>query len=171
MRWTLAALLALAVGGSVFAQKTTSGHVSDAGKYSVVFPVKPSKLEDDKSLSTAGGTLTLVTTRAEVNGVTYSVTYTDYPDTIRDVSPAVILDGVVNGMKGSDGEATAKQELTGLADGASGRVVTITARENSVRAKVVYTGRRLYLIQVCGKKDAVKVTAADEFLSSFVLRN
>lgn len=171
MRSTVAVLLVLAVGGTAFAQKNTSGYVSDAGRYSVVFPAKPNKVEDDKSLSTSGGTLSIVTTRAEIGGVTYSVTYTDYPDSIRDVSPGVILDGVANGMKGSDGEVSGKAELTGLPTGVSGQAFTITAKENTVRAKVVYSGRRLYLVQVCGKKDAVKGGVAEEFLSSFAVRN
>jgi hypothetical protein len=155
----------------VFAQKSASGHVSDAGRYSVVFPQKPTKLEDDKPLSTTGGTLTIVTSRAESNGLVYSVTYADYPDAIRGVSPSVILDGVVNGMKGPDGEVSAKGELTGLSADTTGRAVTIVARENCVRAKVIYTGQRLYLVQVCGKKEAVQGKAADDFLASFAVRN
>lgn len=172
MRWFLATLMALAVGGAVLAQKTTtSGHVSDGGKYSVVFPVKPSKVEEEKALSTSGGTLSIVTTRAESSGVMYSVTYTELPETLRDVSPSAILDGVVTGMKGTDGEVSTRVELTGLSGGATGRQVTITAKDNGVRAKLVLVGRRLYLVQVCGKKDAVNGKTAEDFLSSFVTPN
>lgn len=164
----LIAVLALGIcAGAALAQKTTErGHVSDAGKYSVVFPAKPNKTEDDRTVATAGGNLTVVTTRCEVSNVVYSVTYTDYPDSFREVNAGRVLDGVVAGMKGDAKDATS----TELTEGESvGRLVSVYSGENGMRAKVVLVGQRLYLVQVSGKKKAVATDATDKFLNSFVL--
>src|SRR5205823_3744841 len=100
----------------------------------------------------------------ESGGAVYAVTYTDYPETFAIVSPKEILDGVVNRMKGDDGKATA-DDIT--LNGVSGKLVTIAAGENVVRAKVFLDERRLFMVTVCGKKDATRGDAADKFLSSF----
>jgi hypothetical protein len=165
----LAVLACGFLAGAALAQKSnTAEHVSNAGKYSVVFPLKPSKVDADKSLATAAGNLAVVTSKAETSGAVYSVTYTDYPTAFREVSPARILEQVVAGMKGTDGEVSWTDDFT--LDGATGRQVNIVAGENMVKAKVVLADTRLYLVQVSGKKEAVKGRAGDDFLASFALR-
>lgn len=166
---TMLAVLMLGVGsGTATAEKpTTTGHVSDAGKFSVVFPTKPTKTDSDKNVATAAGNLTVVTTKCESNTVVYSVTYTDYPESFKDVIATRLLDGVVTGMKGTDGQVIGDEKLT--VEGGAGRSVTIGAGESLVRAHLFLCGRRLYLVQVSGKKEAAKGKAADEFLSSFHL--
>ncbi len=168
MRTVLAVLvLVLGVGTALADKPTTSGHVSDAGKYSVVFPGKPTKLDSDKAVATAGGNLTVITSKYESGSAVYSVTYTDYPESFKEVIPSRVLDGVVNGMKGADGELLGSDVID--LDGGAGRSVTISAGENQVRAKVFLSGRRLYLVQVSGRKDATRGKSVDDFLSSFHL--
>jgi hypothetical protein len=164
----LLAVLALGVwAGAAVAQKSSEReYESDAGRYTVTFPAKPSKKEDDRTVATAGGNLVVVTTRCEANGVIYSVAYTDYPTSFREVNASRILEGVVSGMKGDSKDATA----TELSDGEhSGRLVGVNSGENAMRAKVLLVGQRLYLVQVSGRKKAVATDATDKFLSSFVL--
>jgi hypothetical protein len=164
----LAVLACWYFAGAALAQKSnTAGHISDAGKYSVVFPVKPSKLDADKSIATAAGNLTVFTSKAEASGVVYSVTYTEYPESFSDVQPGRLLDGVTNGMKGTDGQVTGGLPLD--VPGGEGRQFTITAAGNYVRVKLYLVGRRLYLVQASGKAEATKSRAADEFLNSFTL--
>lgn len=175
----LAVLVCVVFAGAALAQKTnTHGHVSDTGKYSVVFPVKPSKVESDKSIATAAGNLTLMTSKAEGNGVVYSVTYTDYPEAFKDkdVQPARLLDGVMNGMKGTDGQLTGglplevKDETGQVMKDGTGRQFTINAGSNQVRVQLYLVGRRLYVVQASGKAVATQARAADEFLASFQLK-
>jgi hypothetical protein len=139
-------------------------YTSEGGGYSVQFPGSSVKVEDDKApVATSAGNLKVVTAKCESNGVIYSVTYTDYPDTFGVVSTKEVLDGVVAGMKGSDGTVKA----TDITESeVSGRAVTVTAGDNLVRGKVFLDGRRLYLVMACGKKGAVQ-PAADKFLDSF----
>ena len=168
MRRILAGLILVVGAGTAVADKpNTTGHVSDAGQFSVVFPTKPTKTDSDKSVSTAAGNLTVVTSKCESNSVVYSVTYTDYPESFKDVIATRLLDGVVTGMKGTDGQVIGDEKLT--VEGGTGRSVTIAAGESLVRAHLYLCGRRLYLVQVSGKKEATKGKTADEFLTSFHL--
>ncbi len=160
-------VLGLVVGTAVAEKPTPTGHVSDAGKFSVVFPAKPLKLDADRQVATAGGNLTVVTSKYESGAVVYSVTYTDYPESFKEVSAAELLKGVVSGMKGADGQVSSDEKFD--VTGGAGRSVSITAGDNVVRAKIYLTGRRLYLVQVSGKKDGTKGKAADDFLASFNL--
>ncbi len=170
MRKLLAVIVLGLCVGVVSAEKpTANGHVSDAGKFSVVFPAKPTKLDGDKQLATAGGNLTVYTSKYETGDAIYSVTWTDYPESYKEVSASKLLDGVVNGMKGTDGKSEDDKPFD--VTGGAGRSVTITVKDSSnvVRAKLFLSGRRLYMVQVSGKKDATKGKAADDFLASFCL--
>ena len=162
-------VLGLGVGAAMAEKPTATGHVSDAGKFSVVFPAKPTKLDGDKQLATAGGNLTVYTSKYETVDAIYSVTWTDYPESFKEVSASKLLDGVVGGMKGADGKAEDDKPFD--VTGGVGRSVTLAVKDsgNVVRAKLYLTGRRLYMVQVSGKKEATKGKAADDFLASFCL--
>jgi hypothetical protein len=165
--WLGLVAVLLCVGVATADKPVQGGVVSEGGRYSVVFPTKPSKTDSEKVLATAGGNLTVTTSRSESSSVVYSVTYTDYPMAFKEASAAELLKGVVNGMKGNDGTVSGEADFD--VPGGVGRVFTITAGDNLVRGKVALVGNRLYLVQVSGKKDAAKVKPADEFLSSFVI--
>ena len=146
---------------------TPTEYTSEGGRYSATFPAKVSTKDDSEQVATSAGNLSVVTSRCEAGGAVYSVTYTDYPTSFGIVSPKDILDGVVNGMKGSDGKvATTEDVVVGVA---KGRSVTITAGDNTVRAKVLLIDERLYIVMVTGKKDTTRVPEADKFLDSFTL--
>lgn len=165
--WLGLVAVLLSVGVATAEKPSQTGVVSEAGRYSVVFPTKPAKTDSEKKLATAGGNLTVVTSRTESSSVVYSVTYTDYPPSFKEVSASELLKGVINGMKGNDGIVSGEADFE--VPGGSGRVFTITAGDNLVRGKVALAGNRLYLVQVSGKKDVAKEKAADEFLTSFVI--
>lgn len=163
----LAVLVVGVWAGVAFADKKPSAtdYTSEGGRYSVTFPAKMK--DNAEPVATSAGNLTVVTSRGEFGGAVYSVTYTDYPATFGIVAPKDLLDGVVNGMKGSDGKVTTTEQLT--VGPAKGRSVTITAGENTVRAKVLLLDDRLYIVMVSGKKDTTRTAEADKFLDSFAL--
>lgn len=166
-RWLVIVVVALSASAVLADKSSLSKFSSETGKFTVDFPSRPNKTDSDKSLATASGNVTVVTSRAEKDGAVYSVTFADYPESFYGVSATHVLDGVIEGMKGKDGEVSGTSSFD--VDGLPGRTATITAGENVVKAKVLLAGRRLYLVQVCGKKEAVRARAADDFLSSFRL--
>lgn len=163
-------LAVLAVGvlaGIAVAERPPPGpveHKSDTGRYTVTFPARSAPASVDKELATSAGNLTVWTTKGESAGAVYAVTYTDYPESFGIVNPKEILEGVVNRMKGDDGKATVDDTTL---EGVSGKVVTVTAGENVVRAKVFLVEQRLYIVTVSGKKETTRGDAPDKFLSSF----
>lgn len=166
-RWYAIVVLALCAGVAIADKPSISKFITEAGRYSVEFPTRPSKLDADKSLATSGGNLTVVMSKAEKDGIVFSVTYTDYPESFNNVSASRILDGVIDRMKGDDGQVSGDGGFE--VDGGSGRAVTITAGENVVKSKVALVGRRLYLVQACGKKEPMRGRSVDDFLASFRL--
>lgn len=142
-------------------------YTSEGGKYTVTFPAKVSTKDDSESVATSAGNLTVVTSRSDFNGTIYSVTYTDYPAAFGIVTTKEVLDGVVNGMKGSDGKVATTEDVA--VGAAKGRGVTITSGDNTVRAKVLLLDERLYIVMVSGKRETTRTAEADKFLDSFAL--
>jgi len=166
-RWLVVVVLALSAGVVLADRSSVSKYASESGKFSIDFPTRPNKTDSDKSLATASGNVTVVTSKAEKDGLVFSVTFVNYPDSFASVSASRVLDGVIDGMKGNDGQVSAISSFDEA--GGSGRLATITAGENVVKVKTILVGTRLYLVQVCGKKDAMRARTTDEFLSSFRL--
>ena len=100
-----------------------------------------------------------------------SVSYADYPETFRTVAAKQLLDGVRDGLKGTDGKVVAEDETT-VGSGDSkvvGRSIRIEAGNNAIRVRVFLVENRLYQVMVAGTKAAVDANTADEFLKSFDL--
>src|SRR5476651_1301234 len=78
--------------------------------YRIEFPKTPTKSE--KKLATSAGTLPVNTAKLEVSReLILSVTVTTYPESFRDVTPAKLLEGVRDGLKGGDGKVEADKEI------------------------------------------------------------
>ena len=165
--------LCIATGGPLVSQeRKPDPHTSKEGKYRVDFPEKPSTSRKD--LSTGGRIVKVVTEKADgPKGTTLAVTYTDYPNSFQDVPAKTILDGVRDGMKGTDGKVTADEELEQKDDHRGGRYVRVEAGRNAIRARAFLVGTRLYQVMVTGPKDAigekdsVDGKNANDFLTSF----
>ena len=165
-RRSLAVLAVLLAVGLTHAdsRKSKPVTVSPAGSgFTAVFPAKPS--DSEKELASAAGSLTVRTHRVTYNDVVYAVTVTEYPEAFADLPVEKILDGVRDGMKGSDGKVfEEKIEL----DGVAGRWLRIEAgKKNAIRVKVFLNQRKLYQVMVSGPLAGVGGKDADDFLASF----
>jgi hypothetical protein len=130
---------------------------------------------DTKELATGpGGIQAVPVTTVRATGpdrAVYAVTYADYPESFRSVAAKALLDGVRDGLKGTDGKVVQDEETTARAgtETITGRAFRIEAGSNVVRARVFLVENRLYQVMVTGKKSAVDRATADEFLKSFEL--
>jgi hypothetical protein len=147
-------------------------HVSRDGKFQVKLPGKVEKPETKElALGSGGQTVTLTTERAEGPGKSvFAVTFADYPESYRQVPPKTILDGVRDGLKGTDGRVEEKEVLLG--EGAhklAGREFRVVAGNRVVLARVFLKDTRLYQVMVTGTKDGFPNKLVDDFLGSFEL--
>ena len=130
---------------------------------------------DTKDLATGpGGIQSVPVTTVRATGPdkgVYAVAYADYPESFRAVPAKTLLDGVRDGLKGTDGKVALDEETTLRAgtETVTGRAFRIEAGSNVVRARVFLVENRLYQVMVTGKKSAVDGATADEFLKSFEL--
>jgi hypothetical protein len=159
------ALLFVAPVVSLGAERPKYTTHKDAGAgYTATFPGEPRK--SNKVLASAGGDLKIETQRVEYGGMIYSVTVTTYPDSIADVPAEKILDGVRDGMKGTDGKLLTETSIS--RDEVIGRDLLIEAgKKNSIRAEVFLSKRKLYQVMVTGPKDLVANPESEVFLRSF----
>ena len=159
--------LCIAAGGplAAVAAKPTE-HTSEAGRYRAKFPGKPE--QSAKDLSTGKQVVRVVTERSSgPRDLVFAVTYTDYPESYRDVPPKDILNGVRDGLKGKDGRVMLDEELEAAGDARAARKLRVDAGRNAVRANVYLVGSRLYQVMVTGPRDAIDHPAVGEFLASF----
>jgi hypothetical protein len=152
---------------------------SEAGKFSVEAPGKPEVEARDIAYGPNPGQ-TIRRTLAKwpaprLAGTTFSVTFADYPESFAAAPPKTLLDAAREGLRGPEGlggsvEVDKPAELKD-ADGKTltGRAVTVKARKNWVRARLVVVGTRLYEVMVTGPEDGVTDRRATEFLDSFRL--
>ena len=163
------ALLLLATPAYADKEPRLEDYQSEAGRFKVRMPVGPRKV-DSKELATGKGKQSIAVTTEKVDvpgGAVFAVTYADYPKSFEEVAPKTILDGVRDGLKGTDGKVTRDDETTLGTDKISGRDLRIEAGKNVIRARVFLADNRLYQVMVTGGKDAVSTKFADEFLKSF----
>ncbi len=146
---------------------------STDGKFAVTAP--GNNRNDSKNLAVGATGLTIPVTTDRWDGpssTVYAVTFADYPDTFREVAAKTILDGVRDGLKGTDGKVALDEKVT-LGKGADkidGREFRIEAgSRTAVRVRVYLVESRLYQVMVTGTKDSVNTKAATEFLNSFKL--
>jgi hypothetical protein len=90
----------------------------------------------------------------------FSVVAVDYPAAFAEVPADVLLDGVRDGLKGKDGK------VVGDTRRGRDREFTVTAGRNTVRARLVLSGTRLYQVTVSGGRN-FPTGGADDFLRSF----
>ncbi|HET6572484.1 MAG TPA: hypothetical protein VFG68_02700 [Fimbriiglobus sp.] len=145
-------------------------HESEAGKFRVKFPEKPDSDTKELSLGAGGQTLTVTTAKADgPNGSVFAVTFADYPESYRQVPIKTILDGVRDGLKGTDGKIDKYDEVFLGEAKVPGREVRITAGRRLIHARVYLHGSRLYQVMVTGTRERFPVDAVKAFFDSFEL--
>jgi hypothetical protein len=172
--WLVAVAVLVAVAPAL-AQRTVrlEQYESEAGKFRVKLP--PEKPDSDtKVLALGTGGQKVQVTTERVNGPdssVFAVTFADYPESYRQVPAKTVLDGVRDGLKGSDGNIEKDAEVF-LGDGPdrlAGREFRITAGRKVVHARVFLHGTRLYQVMATGSKDRFPTKAVEEFQNSFEL--
>jgi hypothetical protein len=171
--WLVAVAVLVAVAPA-FAQRTAplKQHESEAGKFRVKLPKKPDSDTKELALGSGGQTVQVTTERASgPDDSVFAVTFADYPESYRQVAAKTVLDGVRDGLKGTDGKIEKDGEVF-LGDGAeklAGREFRITAGSKVVHVRVFLHGTRLYQVMATGRKDRFPSKAVEEFHNSFEL--
>ena len=145
-----------------------ASYKSDEGKFTVRFPKEPTIT--NKELATTAGVLKVQTAKCDAGkDVVLSVSHTTYPANFGDVDAAKILDGVRDGLKGTDGEVKTDKAQTLGDDKAQIRDVRIEAGKNGIRTRLILVDRRLIQVMAVGKAEALDGHAVEEFFKSFEL--
>lgn len=143
---------------------------SKDGRFSARWPAKPKR--DAKTLRSTAGELRAVTEAVALkDGLTLSVTYTDYPPAFGKLDPTQLLNAVRDGMGSKDARLS---EAIGQPVGADGVAVNTPGREFTwdhgktiARTRLFLVGTRLYQVTASGPKDAVHTKTGEVFLLSF----
>lgn len=166
------ALLAAAVPAAAQRSGRLKEHKSEAGRFRATFPERPKSDTKELALGSSGQTVPVTTERADgPNGTVFAVTFADYPESYRTVQARTVLDGVRDGLKGTDGRIEKDDEVF-LGDGPdmlAGREFRITAGRKVVHARVFLHGTRLYQVMATGTKDRFPTETVKEFHNSFEL--
>jgi hypothetical protein len=158
--------LAIAIGAPLLAQELTKLYTSRPGSFQVAFPEKPRTTE--KELSTGGHIVKVVTERSTgPRDTTFAVVYADYPRSYQDIAAKTILDGVRDGMTGTDGKVIEDRELGDMPPYRGARAIRIEAGRNVIKAHIYLVGTRLYQVMVTGPKTSVDKESTKEFFQSF----
>lgn len=171
--WLVAVAVLVAVAPA-YAQRSVrlNQHESEAGKFRVKLPEKPESDTKELALGTGGQTVPVTTERADgPNGTVFAVTFADYPESYRKVPAKTVLDGVRDGLKGTDGKIEKDDEVF-LGDGPdklAGREFRVVAGRRVVHARVFLNGTRLYQVMVTGTKERFPTDTVKEFHNSFEL--
>jgi hypothetical protein len=171
---SVVAVLLLAVPALAQRNPLPERHESEDGKFRVNLPRRAAKPETKKLPLGNGQIIPVVTERAESSsGAVFAVTYSDYPEAYRLVATKTILDGVRDGLKGTDGKVTRDEEVF-VGDGpdkVAGREYRVEAGTKVVHTRVFLRGSRLYQVMVTGTKDSVQSRSrtVEEFFKSFEL--
>ncbi len=145
-------------------------YTSADGKFRVLLLPDP-KVTSDK-IATPSGAVPFTTVRSDAGrGLSYGVTFADYPESFQDLDPKAVLDGVRDGLKGPDGKVESDKDVKFGPDGnpLTAREIKIVAGKNAIRVRLLLVGGRLYQVMVAGSDANVTGKQADEFLGSFEL--
>lgn len=151
-RWHLAVALVVGMaagcsgGSGAGVDQAWSLFESAEGRFRVALPGQPTRRQaqiDEASPETA---LVRFTTRLD-EATTLEVSYADYPDTITEIEPRVILTGAVTGsVERASGALAEQTPLT--AEGSPAVDYLIQGDEGWLQARAILVGARLYLLQV-----------------------
>lgn len=172
-RWRLVAVLVVALaglagcsGGSDASERRAwAVFQSEEGRFRVALPEQPERREqgvDEDDLETKA----VLFTSTFGNSATVNVSYADYPETITEIDPRVVLTGAVAGaVKRVSGTLARQTPLT--AEGSPAVDYVIEGDEGWLQARAVLVGNRLYLLQLAASRPNAR--AFERLVTSFEL--
>jgi hypothetical protein len=149
---------------------TWQEHTSETGRYSALFPKKPS--EQTQDLPTKLGTVKQFVTSSAGDEGAFFVAYNDFPDEVTQVDAQTILSESVKGVSKSLNGKIVEDHITELSSFPC-RSYILDAKVSGIDA--IATGRiclvknRLYQQLVLGDKTKITNTEIDRFIQSFKL--
>lgn len=149
---------------------TADRFVSDEGRFAVRFPSEPKFSKTTKK--TDVGVIDVNNYMAEIGGSAYAASYTDYPESIIDLSdPEAILDGAAKGQADAVGGTLVESTRVEI-DGHPGRATEVDVSEAKGvvwRSNTYLVGERLYQVVVVQPAAADDRDRARRFFDSFML--
>src|SRR5687768_9476667 len=169
----LLVLVSIAAGPAFTFQNSSEWirHQSDAGRYSILFPVQPA-LSTHQSSTAAGNKITQYRATATDGRATFLIAYYDYSS-----GTTFSFERARNGMVGKL-KGTLLNERAIALDGHQGRDLKISVKgpdgtELIDRARLYDIGRRVFVLQVITVKsedDIVAAEKAERYFASFQIR-
>ncbi|MFV0445229.1 MAG: hypothetical protein ACK5Q5_16755 [Planctomycetaceae bacterium] len=167
---SLAAVLLLIVAVPVTGAEWVS-FTAPRGSFRAVFPTQPQ--ESVESIQTDLGAIPYTTYMSEIeNGsVAFSVAFNDYPPSIQQADPNLVLDGGRDGAK-ENLKGTVVSEISLTYQGAPGREFTIISdlqgQKLFYHTRIFLIGTRLYQMQIVRLGETpIDIADAVRFFSSF----
>ena len=144
---------------------------SPEGGFTVLMPIKPTQ----KSQKTEGETLSLedhrFTASVEEGKVTYTVSYTDFPDELSQLPPNVILDSISSRFTNNKKLKSLNQQDISLGEYSGKEFKFESPDETIVKQRVFLVKKRLYQLvtEIPKTRESGLSSDVEKFLSSFQL--
>jgi hypothetical protein len=124
--------------------------------------------EKTQRVKSEAGPLEINSLAAKVSdNLTLSVTWTDYPDSFRDVPREKLLAAVRDGLKTKSAKLVTEKDVSAADPTPAAKEVQYDHGKYHTRTRLYLVGTRLYQVTATGKKDAVESDLAGKFLVSF----
>ncbi|MGI9119957.1 MAG: hypothetical protein ACR2G7_07545 [Acidimicrobiales bacterium] len=123
---------------------------SDEGRFRIQMPEQPERSQQEVAVGDISLTLVLFTAMV-TDSAAYDVGYVDYPESIAEADPAVVLDGVVQGAaKQVSGTVTSNVPTT--ANGSPAVDYVVAVQGGQVQARAILIANRFYILQHAAEK-------------------
>lgn len=154
-----------AAGGGSRKDSTPAVFESPDGRFKAMLGDNPRV--DARPVHSAAGPLEVHTLSTTAKDLTLSVTWTDYPESFKDVPPERLLAAVRDGMKTKDAKIVRDETVRPNDPNPAGREVQFNYGKYHVRSRLFLVGTRLYQVTATGKGDDVEGEVAKKFFASF----
>ncbi|HEY5993606.1 MAG TPA: hypothetical protein VIU46_03300 [Gallionellaceae bacterium] len=155
LSWLAPFVVALSLAGC--AQNPVTSLAPADGGFTVQMP---GKVKEDAA--TKGTRMFL----SEVDGIGFLVSYTDFGQRLKSLSPDQMLDAARNGMVSSKNKVISEEKIN--FEGRPGRDLRLITRNGfHMRLKLVLTETRLYQVGAAAPKDKASSPDIDQFIESF----
>lgn len=139
---------------------------SAEGRFSISFPETPEI--EVQNVASELGPLSTHTFTATEKEIAYAIAYTDYPDSIAPIEPAILIGGARDGVQESLGATIVREKELRLG-GNPGRDIEMTTDELQVRTHIYLVGTRMYQMIAVVPKSGKAPKSVERFFASFRL--
>ncbi len=152
-------------GGSSEPDRSWSVFQSQEGRFRVALPGEPARREQALGEEALESRLVSFTTQLD-DVTTLDVSYADYPATITEIDPRLVLTGAVTGaVERASGTLARQTPLT--AEGSPAVDYVIDGDEGWLQARAILVANRLYLLQLAAPRP--DAAAFEALVTSFEL--